>query len=199
MLRSWLTAKFIVSLLPCVATVLLWVRSYWVWDHLEFTSAAAPQRAPVPTGPYEYFVPWHKHSEMQSNMGLITFTRQDHRGACASDAVGFPLGWTFREEPAMWFDLRTHGFDYKVQQSNRFFGLELQVPYWGVLGSTATVPAFWVFRFRKDRRAKAKSVEICASCGYDLRATEFRCPECGTRLPVKPASADLLDESTGPE
>jgi predicted amidophosphoribosyltransferase len=42
-------------------------------------------------------------------------------------------------------------------------------------------PAVWLNGLRKTRRAKR--LGLCPSCGYDLRASPERCPECGVTVP----------------
>jgi hypothetical protein len=51
------------------------------------------------------------------------------------------------------------------------------VPYWllFVLGLTPSLASRIARRIRAGRR----SAGLCAACGYDLRATPDRCPECG--------------------
>jgi hypothetical protein len=42
---------------------------------------------------------------------------------------------------------------------------------------TLFLPFGWVIRFLSQRRARVAG--LCPTCGYDLRATPERCPECG--------------------
>jgi hypothetical protein len=54
----------------------------------------------------------------------------------------------------------------------------LGVPHWLVLVATAVAPTWWLARLRSRVRRKRRG--LCPRCGYDLRATPGRCPECGT-------------------
>jgi len=51
----------------------------------------------------------------------------------------------------------------------------VSVPFWFLLTVAAVTPGLWLLR-----RVRRKRGVRCANCGYDLRATPERCPECGT-------------------
>jgi len=52
-------------------------------------------------------------------------------------------------------------------------------PWWAVWFATTVLPAMWIVQRRRTSR-RPKRVGFCSRCGYDLRATPDRCPECGT-------------------
>jgi hypothetical protein len=55
----------------------------------------------------------------------------------------------------------------------------VEFPHWIILIATAILPAFGMRRGFRDRAKLLASSHACSKCGYDLRATPTRCPECG--------------------
>jgi hypothetical protein len=55
-------------------------------------------------------------------------------------------------------------------------------PYWFITGLISLPPG--LFLGRRLKRGRRRRRGLCQSCGYDLRATNNRCPECGIAKPA---------------
>jgi len=72
------------------------------------------------------------------------------------------------------------GFHLVIGQAeNLFFRDAVYFPHWSLALLFTIAPTFW-FIGPHRRRAKRRKLGLCPTCGYDLRATPDRCPECGT-------------------
>jgi hypothetical protein len=105
-------------------------------------------------------------------------------------------GWTFDHvssapqfrEQTMLQRLGFDGWSWgRTSAEGEVEGRGFCMPYWFLTAAAAAGPAWCVTTWmrRGIARVRRSSRGACLGCGYDLRASGIRCPECG--LAVSPA------------
>jgi hypothetical protein len=85
-------------------------------------------------------------------------------------------GWRFGSVPGGMMSRVTANADFGIHIDSR--GWFFASPLWVIAGLSLT-PTVLTFAVRRHR-SRQKAAGCCGTCGYDLRATPDRCPECGT-------------------
>jgi hypothetical protein len=163
-LAQWMSnALTALSLLLCVATAMTWVMNPWCEG--QFGRVGREQTAYVLTA----------HGTVTL---YLSITDRSDRVRWLADAWRTPEGDSPED-----FQWRTLGFLYALGgTAGGNVARAWTVPDWFVICLLALAPAA---RLRRWRRARsAARVGRCPSCGYDLRATPDRCPECGRVSPT---------------
>ena len=158
MARRLLNLLTALSLLLCVAVCVLWVRSYWREDQLGYEWSADPSVS-------------HK-SEFESDGGEVWVGRKRRNQPPIDGGPGFY--WDLSKPGSGgvgWFSTDWEGMD-------AWGSWGVGVPHWFLTLAFAVPPAVGVIRAHRKRRRLRFG--LCRACGYDLRATLDRCPECGS-------------------
>ncbi len=163
-----------VSLLLCVALCVLWVRSYWVEDCIHFGDGESRDQHFVnlesslgQMGVY-YIRP---HDDHPPQPARVTF---EHRSYAHATAVENSL-------PAMSEPWKAAGFLFWSREHNTSWITLVAWPCWAAALLASLPPLGWCLaRLRQRGRLQRIGRGCCPSCGYDLRASPDRCPECGT-------------------
>jgi hypothetical protein len=166
MRRRLFTLLSILSLLLFVATVRQWVRSY---RFLEELPAAWPDsRLGVTSGSGLFVLAWQATDrpwQLRTEWRVAPILQRGGSQAVA-DMLSPP------DEPGIL------GFRwYSVLSSNTVRWRVLVVPYWALSSLFLVPPILRVLSLLRHRGKR--SAGRCPACGYDLRATPTRCPECG--------------------
>jgi hypothetical protein len=173
-----------ISALFCVVTCVLWVSNFRQEMFIEHTSLS-------PYGKNLYWLNW----QLWSQDGILRWSSE----GAETNNPKFNKDWV--EQPGQWrWKIQPRGTSGPLQGfpanlrpdwyvgSHPFWGsradvmqtrvVNVGIPYWIFLVVFAPLPMTWLRLHR--RQSRRRNLSLCSSCGYDLRATPGRCPECGT-------------------
>lgn len=191
--RYAFNAVTVLSVVLCVATVALWVRSYrisnkWHWSRVPDSR------------PNDGRVGWVDVWAVRGRLGILI----EINSAYLDDAPGglrhesnplhfaqpvevtSPQPYPFSGDRPLYRVYFDHaGFAYYRNDINdTYHEHNGSLPLWFMTLVTAIGPLAGFRRMTLRLRAIRRRNGHCLTCGYDLRATPDRCPECGT-VPTK--------------
>jgi hypothetical protein len=171
------------SLLLCVASLALWVRSYAVCDELALGWVETPPTSGVLVSAYancgvvtagwlhcKPVGPVPPDFDVEDNVRLVPPQMWTTDEPFRWDVASFPHVWGFARKDSVKLSLTL-----PTPVNEHYRGVCF--PLWLPLVLTAVAPGLQLRAIRRRRR-RVREVR-CAGCGYDLRATPGRCPECG--------------------
>ena len=121
------------------------------------------------------------------NVEYVSARRQTRSVRVANGLLRVSQNMLIYEEAApSWIGLHSSGFtgfhtswtpSYSHDKNPRFGYWRVAIPFWipASLFSIILLPPL----VQSYRRRKRRKLGLCVKCGYDLRASKDRCPECG--------------------
>lgn len=165
MFRGIIALMTVLSCLACAAFCAAWARTYWFADSVDLDSSE--QSALVATMPGQVRICWPS-----------PFMQVKPKSR----------GWLFssvKRHSQSHVDLASSGFTRVSITLGGSAFTYVQFPFWALVAASGVLPVSrWsVATIRTLRRRR---LGLCRSCGYDLRASPERCPECGA-APARPS------------
>jgi hypothetical protein len=171
-----------------LTTAVVWVRSYANWDVLQYREsnirvvrlcselgklvAYREQSAAL----MPEYSPWHEKE--RAGLLLVSHPMADlERRSMELGAAPIDSEWFTRE-----FNWKTWR-EYRTAYFPKCSMFILCLPHWFVVVLGLLLTAFFASVPRAIRQHR-RSRGCCERCGYDLRESPERCPECGTPRPA---------------
>ena len=201
--RGWLSALALISILVATCTTLAMVFSwstyygvliYWPeflpesgWrDHNVFLESLRggirlyydiTRSDPSPPSDQSTIIIFHRDPIGKTDWYPIFDQLMADKSDIAGDAHGFQI------------ELINHQINDVILRFD-----SITVPHWFVLLLCLPFPLIWSRRFRRNRYRLGHG--LCVKCGYDLRATTHKCPECGTPMKKFDQPEPALEQNT---
>jgi hypothetical protein len=192
----------LVSLLLCIGACVLWVRSrtemdQWLWSYIRWLpdkSCASNQawlksdfRLELGTTwghvePYNGRLVWGYYVSADQSGGHPRFT-QEHRLYNPME-----LWMSGNKVPWEWVPMRfVHVTRHAQRDGDDSTVIAISLAHWFAIMLPLILPAWsgWRRIIQPMRRRRASARGLCPKCGYDLRASPDRCPECGAVVMAK--------------
>ncbi len=170
-LRMFGKAAVGLSVFLLVGSVILWVRSYFVGDLIRHMGEDV-----IPNT--SYFI---RSAAGGLSISIYEQTSRDPAIGGGRYPAGFSQEqWDSSANPIFWpsgTSANTLGFGANHARRAEGDEYSLVVPYYAITLALLVPPLIWLVRYR--RRARVAAGLRCHTCGYDMRATPERCPECG--------------------
>lgn len=177
-----------ISLLIFVLILALWARSKWVMDGVDEIATTPPRKFDIGVRSAQGRV-WLSIGAYPQMRGQWSISWPKHFADGDTDRAAINLqgirtglqlrGWLHADFGAAAY--RNIFLPGTPMASN----IKLLGPDWFMALLASLFPLRWAVVRTRIRRMRESAQ--CVRCGYDLRASPERCPECGT--PVAPANA----------
>lgn len=199
----------LLSLALFIAFTAMWIRSNYHSENVRFRSDVAAGHYDdysigyyvgifVISADHYRFAPDARTAFIQSALRGREPTREDgrvHYSSSRVDPRDRSMARAAQSQELMW------GVGFETEEATNVWDIQgltsqhwvLMLPCWAPAAAAAILPALWVRRWQRRRRHEIRQRRgLCPRCGYDLRGTPDRCPECGVAAPpAPPATASV--------
>lgn len=158
------TVVAVLGLFFCL-TAALWVRSFWVGDQVRWRTATNT-----------WFVTSdHGGVLVLAARGDALSNLQDHAAHVAWPTFGaLPIGGLSMQPVVLGFETGSGAMGASMSYR------AVLAPWWALAASSGAACVVFLRQWLRSRRHdQRRTCGLCVQCGYDLRGSTERCPECG--------------------